>query len=90
MTSLKDSKVEIYGKDGCTYCTLAKQHFTKYGMSFTYHDLAVEGKKDELTGRLPENFPLKQVPQIFINDKHVGGYMDLTKWFLANTKLADQ
>lgn len=82
-------KIEIYGKDNCSYCTLAKQHFARHGLSYEYHDVTAEGVKDTLVARLPEGFPLKQVPQIFIDDQHVGGYLDATHWLLERTKLKE-
>lgn len=82
-------KIEIYSKDGCSYCVRAKQHFTSHGLPYTEHDLGVEGTKDMLQARLPEGYTLRQVPQIFIDGVHVGGYMDMVEWFLARTKLKD-
>lgn len=82
-------KIEIYGKEGCSYCTLAKQHMDRHGLPYTYLDINGEGVKAALQARLPEGFALKQVPQIFIDDVHVGGYIDMTHWLLARTKLKD-
>lgn len=82
-------KIEIYGKDGCTYCTLAKQHFDRHGLTYTYYDVTAEGVKAELQARLPAGVVLKQVPQIFIDNEHVGGYIDMTHWLLERTKLKD-
>lgn len=82
-------KIEIYSKDGCSYCVRAKQHFASHGLSYTEHDLGVGGTKEALQARLPEGYALRQVPQIFIDDVHIGGYMDMVEWFLARTKLKD-
>lgn len=83
-------KIEIYSKDGCSYCVRAKQHFASHGLTYTEIDLGVAGTKEALQARLPEGYALRQVPQIFIDDVHVGGYMDMVEWFLARTKLKDQ
>lgn len=82
-------KIEIYSKEGCVYCVRAKQHFTSHGLSYTEHNLLEEGMKDKLQARLPEGYVLRQVPQIFIDDVHVGGYMDMVEWFLARTQLKE-
>lgn len=82
-------KIEIYSKEGCSYCVRAKQHFTAHGLSYSEHDLMVPGTKESLQARLPEGYALKQVPQIFIDDTHIGGYMDMVEWFLTRTQLKD-
>lgn len=82
-------KIEIYGKEGCSYCTLAKNHFQNHGLAFSYIDITEGDNKANLQARLPEGFALKQVPQIFIDDEHIGGYIDMTHWLLERTKLKD-
>lgn len=80
-------KIEIYSKDGCSYCVRAKNHFTGKGLPYTEYDLGQEGMKDTLQARLPEGYALRQVPQIFIDDAHIGGYMDMMEWLVANTNM---
>ena len=82
-------KIEIYSKDGCSYCVRAKQHFTSLNRTYIEHDLGVEGTKELLQARLPEGYMLRQVPQIFIDDAHIGGYMDMMEWLVSNSKLKD-
>ncbi len=77
-------KIEIYSKVGCSYCEKAKNHFKRENYAYTEHDLLQEGVKDQLVARLPAGYALKQVPQIFVDDKHIGGYMDTVEWLLAN------
>lgn len=74
-------KIEIYSKNGCIYCSKAKQHFASKNMPYTEYDVMAEGVKDSLKTRLPEGFVLRQVPQIFIDDVHIGGYSDMMEWF---------
>lgn len=82
-------KIEIYGKENCSYCTLAKKHFSEKGLPYTYYDVTTEGVKDSLQVRMPEGVTLKQVPQIFIDEAYVGGYIDMTHWLLERTQLKD-
>lgn len=82
-------KIEIYGKENCSYCGLAKQHFAKHNLAYTYYDVTTEGVKDALQGRMPEGVALRQVPQIFVDDAHIGGYIDMTQWLLERTQLKD-
>lgn len=66
----------IYTKSYCPYCTAAKALLKQKGQTWTEIDIEHdEVKRDEMIeksgGRLT-------VPQIFINDSHVGGFDDLS------------
>jgi glutaredoxin 3 len=68
-------RVEIYTKMFCPYCTRAKRLLTDKGVAFEEYDITLGGaKRDEMLGRANGRFT---VPQIFINDNHVGGSDDL-------------
>lgn len=70
------ANIIIYSSNNCPYCVQAKQLLTQKGAS--YHEIRVDldpTKKEEmvaLSGR-------RTVPQIFINDQHIGGCDDLMK-----------
>ena len=68
-------KIEIYSKEVCPYCVRAKKLLTKKGLDFTEIDIA---QQTELRDAMSKRANGKQtVPQIFINDKHIGGCDDL-------------
>lgn len=68
-------KVEVYSKEICPYCVRAKKLLTKKGVDFTEIDIS---KQPELRDLMIQRANGRQtVPQIFINDKHVGGCDDL-------------
>lgn len=71
---IKQPKVIIYSSEHCPYCVRAKQFFDNKGITYTEIRVDLEPAKREemiqITGR-------RTVPQIFINDKHVGGCDDL-------------
>ncbi len=68
-------KIEVYSKEVCPYCVRAKKLLTKKGVSFTEIDIA---QQTELRDAMIKRANGKQtVPQIFINDKHIGGCDDL-------------
>lgn len=68
-------KVEVYSKEICPYCVRAKKLLTKKGVEFTEIDIS---KQPELRDLMIQRANGRQtVPQIFINDKHVGGCDDL-------------
>ncbi|PTQ11709.1 glutaredoxin 3 [Sphingomonas oleivorans] len=69
------AKVEIYTKMLCPYCTRAKHLLGEKGVDFEEYDITMGGPKraemlDRANGR-------HTVPQIFIDDFHVGGSDDL-------------
>jgi glutaredoxin 3 len=69
------AKIEIYTTQVCPYCVRAKDLLKRKGASYTEipvdHDDALRQKMmDRAGGR-------RSVPQIFINDQHIGGCDDL-------------
>lgn len=69
------AKVVIYSKTFCPYCDRAKALFKSKGVS--YEEIMVDDKP-EVYAKLKADTGLMTVPQIFINDKLVGGYTDLS------------
>lgn len=68
-------KVEIYTKFLCPYCTRAKKLLGDKGVTFEEYDITMGGpKRAEMLERAKGG---STVPQIFINDQHVGGSDDL-------------
>ena len=65
------AKVEIYYWTTCPYCNRARGLLESKGVDYTGYDItgdeAARAKMVERTGG----------PQIFINDKHIGGCDDL-------------
>ncbi|MEA5565659.1 MULTISPECIES: glutaredoxin 3 [unclassified Anabaena] len=69
------AKVEIYTWMTCPFCIRAKNLLTQKGVEFTEYsidgDEAARAKMSErANGR-------RSLPQIFINDRHVGGCDDI-------------
>lgn len=64
-------KVEIYTKAWCGYCARAKALLEQKGVAFEEYDITMGGpKREEMLGRANGG---TTVPQIFIDDAHVGG-----------------
>jgi len=64
----------MYATQWCPFCQRAKQLLTEKGQAFAEVDLDVErGRREEMIERSGRT----SVPQIFIGDRHVGGYDDL-------------
>ena len=68
------AKVIVYIKDYCPYCTKAKNLLKKKGVSFEEIDITHDEKLREYVIQTSGQMT---VPQIFINDKSVGGADDL-------------
>lgn len=72
-------EVVIYTKDDCNWCVKAKQLMNQIGMKYTELHLGVDYTREKLRDIVPENLPLT-VPQIYINNKRIGGYEDFAEW----------
>ncbi|MDI9408216.1 MAG: glutaredoxin 3 [Candidatus Pacebacteria bacterium] len=69
------AKVEIYTTKICPYCVRAKSLLTRKGASFTEIDVSADDNlRDAMILRAGGR---SSVPQIFINDQHIGGSDDL-------------
>ena len=69
------AKVEIYTKFLCPYCTRARSLLQSKGVEVTEYDITMGGpKRQEMLGRANGR---TTVPQIFIDDRHIGGSDDL-------------
>ena len=73
----QQSKVVLYKADPCGYCSAAIRYLTEIN--------GLEEEIIDITGDAEERIALmrktgrRTVPQIFINDVHVGGYDDLVR-----------
>lgn len=68
----------IYSSPTCSYCYAAKSLLAKEGYSYTEYNVRQD------PNRLTEMLQLsnaRTVPQIVIDDKHIGGYSDLVEYF---------
>ena len=71
-----NSGVIMYSTRFCPYCVRARKLLKSKGIRFT--DISVDGRGDlrremtQLSGR-------RTVPQVWIGDRHVGGFDDLAR-----------
>jgi glutaredoxin 3 len=69
------AKIEIYTSPYCGYCHRAKQLLARKGAAFTEIDVMMDGgRRSEMLRRAGGRHT---VPQIFIDDRHIGGCDDL-------------
>ena len=67
-------KVVIYSKDICPYCTKAKNLLQRKGVEFEEIKITSDELREEM---IKKSNGRMTVPQIFIDDYHVGGCDDL-------------
>ncbi|HWT15457.1 MAG TPA: glutaredoxin 3 [Patescibacteria group bacterium] len=69
------SRIEMYSTAICPYCVAAKNFLVHRGLS--YQEIRIDRDRAEFDRMLERSGGRRTVPQIFINDRHVGGYDDL-------------
>ena len=69
------SKIEVYSTAVCPYCVAAKNLLKSKGLEWT--EVRVDTDPAQRDAMLTRSGGRRTVPQIFINDRHVGGYDDL-------------
>lgn len=67
--------ITIYGTQWCPFCQRAEQLLKSKGVS-TFEKIAVDADMSE-RNKMIARTGRRTVPQIFIGEKHVGGYDDL-------------
>lgn len=69
------AEVVIYTTSMCPYCYRAKALLAQKGVEFTEIDVGMDpARREEMITRANGR---RTVPQIFINDQHIGGSDDL-------------
>ena len=69
------AKVEIYTTQVCPYCVRAKDLLKRKGVNVT--EIHVDNDDDLRMKMMERAGGRRSVPQIFINDQHIGGCDDL-------------
>jgi len=70
--------VEVYTTKTCPYCFAAKDLLQQKGISYKEYDVSYD---ISLRANLMEKTGRRTVPQIFIDQEHVGGFTDLIRYF---------
>ncbi len=70
------ANVEIYTWSTCPFCRRAKRLLDRKGV--TYTEYAINGDEEAIDAMVARGtYGRRSVPQIFINDQHIGGSDDL-------------
>ena len=70
-------KIIVYSSNNCGYCDKAKKLLDQKGLSFEEINIQVQPQfREEM---ILKSNGKRTVPQIFINDIHIGGFEELNK-----------
>ncbi|MCY7393060.1 MAG: glutaredoxin 3 [Leptolyngbyaceae cyanobacterium CAN_BIN12] len=76
------ANVEVYTWSTCPFCIRAKTLLTKKGVEFT--EYCIDGDEAARSVMAERSQGQRSLPQIFINDQHIGGCDDLYALNSAN------
>jgi glutaredoxin len=68
------TKAIVWSKYHCQYCDMAKSLLTQHNIPFEERKIGDGYTREELLEAVPS---ARSVPQIFLNDELVGGYIEL-------------
>ena len=71
-------KVVVWSKYNCQHCDQAKSLLEQQGIAFEERKIGDGWTKEELLETVPA---ARSVPQIFIDDRLIGGFTELQKYF---------
>ena len=67
-------KLEIYSRENCHYCKMAKRVLNSKGIQYQEYDITYDSVlADEMRKRSNQLI----VPQIFLNHEHIGGFENM-------------
>ena len=72
--------ITVYSKPSCTYCEKAKYLLKNLGLEYEEKIVTKDLSIDELYKVLGKQ--VRTIPQIVMNDVHVGGYNELKEHFI--------
>lgn len=70
-------KAVVWSKYNCPFCDQAKALLTMKGIEFEEKKIGENYSKEDLLKEVPM---ARTVPQIFINEKLIGGFQELKKY----------
>ena len=73
---VKDNKIMIFSKSRCPFCTKVKELFKSLGVDFFALELDTLENGQEMQQAMAEKAGRSTVPQVFINEQHIGGCDD--------------
>ena len=75
----------VYSKPACVYCDKTKALLTRLGLEYTEKVVSKDLSLEELFKELGKQ--VRTIPQIVIDEKHIGGYNELIEHFINQDKI---
>jgi glutaredoxin 3 len=72
------TKAIVWSKNSCPFCVQAKSLLEMKGIEFEERNVSKDWTKEQLMEAVPN---ARTVPQIFLDDKLIGGFQELKKYF---------
>jgi glutaredoxin 3 len=69
-------KAIVWSKDQCPYCVQAKSLLESKGIEYEERNVSQDWTKEQLLEAVPT---ARTLPQIFLDEEHVGGFNELRK-----------
>ena len=66
----------VWSKDGCSHCVQAKALLESKGIKFEERNVSKDWTREQLLAAVPT---ARTLPQIFLDDKLIGGFTELRK-----------
>jgi glutaredoxin len=71
------TKAIVWSKDNCTFCDQAKALLEQRNIAYEERKIGYGYTREDLLEAVPT---ARTVPQIFVNNNHVGGFTELRKY----------
>lgn len=68
---------EVYGRQDCPYCEMAKEVLSNRRKPFTYYELKKDITVEEFRTKFPDQ---RTVPVILVRGVKIGGYSELIEY----------
>ena len=72
------TKAIVWSKNACPFCDQAKGLLKMKGIEFEERNVSKDWTKEQLMEAVPN---ARTVPQIFLDDKLIGGFTELKRYF---------
>ena len=70
-------KAIVWSKDACPFCVQAKALLEARGIEYEERNVSTDWTREQLLEAVPN---ARTLPQIFLDDQHIGGFTDLRSY----------
>jgi glutaredoxin len=71
------TKAIVWSKDNCTFCDQAKALLQQRNIAYEERKIGYGYSREDLLESVPT---ARTLPQIFVNNNHIGGFTELRKY----------